>query len=190
MINKGYLTSGRDESSDECLTPRYAVEPIVKHLKNKNYKTIWCPFDTQDSFFVRVLRREGFIVIPSHIWGGYDFFSYEPEHYDCIVSNPPFSKKDDVLAHLYRLDKPFAVILPQNALQSLNRVELFMEKGLEFLGFNRRINYYINGQMDAWTSGNHFASAYFCRDVLPEKLMFEKITPIQEPYFSFEDMMK
>ena len=29
-LNKGYLTAGRTAESDEYLTPRYVVEPIIK----------------------------------------------------------------------------------------------------------------------------------------------------------------
>lgn len=28
-MNKGYLTSGRTLESDECLTPEYAVTPLI-----------------------------------------------------------------------------------------------------------------------------------------------------------------
>ena len=38
MLNKAYLQSGRTEESDECLTPRYVVEPIIKYLKEKSKK--------------------------------------------------------------------------------------------------------------------------------------------------------
>ena len=58
-MNTGYLTAGRGKESDECLTPRYGVLPIVKHLRNRGYKKILCPFDKSDSMFVRVLRSEG-----------------------------------------------------------------------------------------------------------------------------------
>ena len=59
---------------DEFYTPRYAVEPIVQYLKKKKFKTIWCPFDTKDSQFVKVLKREKFKVIYTHISKGKDFF--------------------------------------------------------------------------------------------------------------------
>ena len=39
-MNKAYLTCGRTAESDECLTPRYAVYPIIKYLKAKGFKTI------------------------------------------------------------------------------------------------------------------------------------------------------
>lgn len=182
-INIRYLTAGRDSGSDECLTPRYGVKPIVKHLKLKGYTKIWCPFDLPHSQYVRVLRDNGFAVRSSHINTGEDFFKFEPlGYYDCIVSNPPFSKKDDVLKRLYELKKPFAILLPQNSLQSINRVDMYIENNLEYLGFDRRINFYTNGELEQWKPANHFASGYFCKDVLPEKLVFEKLTPIQEPY--------
>ena len=182
-MNKGYLTAGRDSGSDECLTPRYAVKPILKYINNKGYKNIWCPFDKHDSFYVRELRNNGFNVKYTHIENGEDFFELKLEtDIDCIVSNPPFSCKDKVLERLYELRIPFAILLPQNSLQSIKRVNLFMDNGLEYLGFDKRINFYINNNFNEWKSGNHFASGYFCKDVLPEKLMFEILEPIQEIY--------
>lgn len=189
-MNTGYLTAGRGPESDECLTPRYAVLPIVKYLKAKGFKTIWCPFDTADSFYVRVLQSEGFKVIFSHIDVNYDFFKYTPPvQYDAIVSNPPFSIKDAILKRLYALKKPFMVLLPQNSFQSDKRTQMFMEHGVEYLGFRQRICFYTRGNLNAWQSGNHFASGYFCKDVLPEKLIFENLTLIQEPYFTLEDIL-
>lgn len=186
MMNKGYLGSGGTKASDEVLTPRYGVEPIVKHIKDKGYNIIWCPFDDYDSMFVRVLESHGFEVIYSHIDEGEDFFEYEPPVYDCIVSNPPFSIKDKILKRLYDLGRPFAVILPQNALQSIDRVNMYIKYGLEYLGFDRRINYYTKGELNMWKPTNHFASAYFCKDVLPKNFILEKLTPIQEHYYDFK----
>lgn len=80
--------------NDECFTPRYGVLPIVKHIKARfsdQNITVWCPFDKEDSEFVKVLKENGFKVIASHIDNGQDFYTYEPkEHWDCIISNPPF----------------------------------------------------------------------------------------------------
>ena len=61
-MNEAYLKSGRTKESDECFTPRYVVEPIVKYLKAKGFKVVWCPFDEPTSQFARVLYREGFDV--------------------------------------------------------------------------------------------------------------------------------
>ena len=51
--------------NDEYYTPAYAVRPILKYLK-PNAK-IWCPFDTADSEFVKVLTEAGHEVVHSHI---------------------------------------------------------------------------------------------------------------------------
>ena len=183
-LNKKYLTAGRGPESDECLTPRYAVAPILNHAENLNCgRIVWCPFDDENSWYVKLFTRSGWRVEYGHIANGEDFFNYEPDEYDIIVSNGPFSRKDEVLVRLYELNKPFALLLPQNALQSINRVDMYMKYGLQYLGFDKRVCYYTRGELDAWKPNNHFASGYFCRDVLPESLMFEKLEPIQEPHY-------
>ena len=187
-INKAYLKSGRTAKSDECLTPRYVVKPIIKYLKNKNYKKIWCPFDQSHSLYVDELKKNGFTVINTHIKDGSNFFNvdYKTIDFDCIVSNPPFSLKDKVLERLYKINKPFAILLPQNSLQSISRTKLFIENGLEYLGFDKRACFYTNNELKEIKFGNHFASGYFCKNVLPEKLIFEYLYPVQEPYDTIE----
>lgn len=184
-LNEAYLKSGRTKQSDECYTPRYVIEPVIKYLKAANYKTIWCPFDYEHSLYVRVLKNAGFAVINSHIDTGGDFFNINADtlDFDCIVSNPPFTNKDKILKRLYDIGKPFAVLLPQNSLQSLKRTPLFIKYGLEYLGFDKRACFYTNGNLQKIKFVNHFASGYFCKNVLPEKLIFEELHPIQEPYY-------
>ena len=123
-INKGYLTAKTDKESDEVYTPAYAVKPILKYLNrgNKSSYTIWCPFDTEESEYVKQFRAAGHKVIATHIDNGQNFFTYEPEeHYDFIISNPPFSLKDAILKRLSELNKPFAILLPLPALQGQKR---------------------------------------------------------------------
>lgn len=122
-LNKGYLTAKTDKESDEVYTPTYAVLPLVKYVKMFNPNAIiWCPFDMSNSEYVKVFEKEGFKVIHSHIDEGKNFFFYEPEcEYDIIVSNPPFSQKDNVLKRLYELNKPYAMLLPVPTLQGQTR---------------------------------------------------------------------
>lgn len=93
----------RTSKSDEYYTPAYAVRIIIPYLKAKGFKCIWCPFDKEQSEFVKLLKEAGFEVIFSHIETGQDFFEYElpPFEADCIVSNPPFSKRDAVFDRLF-----------------------------------------------------------------------------------------
>ena len=113
-INKGYLQSSRTKESDEVYTPSYAVKPIIKYTKPGSI--VWCPFDTADSAYVEELNAAGFTVIYSHIDNGQNFFEYEPDEYDVIISNPPFSIKDDILRRLNELNKPYAMLMPLPAL--------------------------------------------------------------------------
>jgi hypothetical protein len=179
MMNKGYLTCGRDADSDEVYTPFYAVEPITKYIA-KNL-TVWCPFDKEWSAFARTFKERGYKTICSHIDGKQDFFKYEPnEKYDCIVSNPPFSLKDKVLKRLYELNKPFAILLPLNSLQSIKRYRYF-KNGIQILAFDKRIDYHTRENYAYYTRGNHFASAYFCRGILPKSLILEELQKYDRP---------
>ena len=119
--NVGYLTAKQTKASDECYTPKYAVLPILEFI-NKKW-VIWCPFDTKDSEFVKVLKENGNKVIYSHLNDGKDFFSYEPKQkYDVIISNPPYSLKDEVIKRCYLLKKKFMLLMPLPALQGKFRL--------------------------------------------------------------------
>ena len=82
--------------NDESFTPNYGVEPILKHIhqyvENKyfNYDRnmiVWCPFDKRDSEYVKQIQKIDFVdVVCSHIDNNQDFFNYEPEEWDIIVS--------------------------------------------------------------------------------------------------------
>ena len=128
----------------------------------------------------RVLNGGGYDVTRSHIDDGQDFFEYEPDEYDVIVSNPPFSIKDKILERLYELNKPFAVLLPTNSLQGKKRYELF-KQGIQLLCFDSRIGFHYPDCMDVPKSWNSFSSSYFCRDVLPRDLIIEKLNKYDCP---------
>ena len=174
-INKGYLTARTDKASDEVYTPAYAVRPIVKYVDMFGRpSTVWCPFDTEESEYVKILREAGHKVIASHIDNGQNFFYYEPsEEYDCIISNPPFSIKDDVLKRLYELKKPYAMLLPIPVLQGQKRFEYI--KDCQALIFDKRINYYTDASRTSIQKGVSFGSLYLCKSFLSKDLIFEKL---------------
>lgn len=125
------------------------------------------PFDQEWSACVKLLRENGNKVITSHINIGLDFFNYEPEYYDIIVTNPLFSYKDKVISRLYELNKLFAILLPLNSLQGVSRYNNF-KNGVQLLSFDQRIYFHDPNSMDKPNKGTPFASAYFCRDLLPK----------------------
>ena len=165
--------------NDEFYTPYYAVEPLIKYLKPDT--TVWCPFDTEDSLFVKVLKREGHQVLNSHINEGKDFFEYIPlVEYDYIISNPPYSLKTEVLEKLFKMDKPFAMLVGVAGLfESQKRFEMFRDNDWEIMYFNRRVSF-----MKDFTSGKTalnppFSSVYITHDILPKKVVFEEINKKQ-----------
>jgi len=169
-LNTGYLKSDRE--NNELYTPWYAVDPIIKYLPKD--KIIWCPFDEEWSVFPRKLKEEGFNVVRSSLKEGQDFFIYEPEHWDLIISNPPFSMKDRVLKRLYEFNKPFAILLPLNSLQGMTRFDYF-KQGVQMLTFDKRIAFHANQDFDCYIKGTPFATAYFCKDLLPRDLIIEEL---------------
>lgn len=174
-LNKGYLTAKTDKASDEVFTPAYAVRPIIKYLDMFDTNaTVWCPFDMSNSKYVEVLAAAGYKVIHSHIDEGKNFFTYEPEEeYDIIISNPPFSIKDDILKRLDELGKPYAMLLPVPTLQGQTRFPYL--KDIQYLGFDKRINYYKDPTMTKTQDGVSFGSCYLCKKFLPRDLIIEEL---------------
>ena len=175
-INKGYLTAKTDKESDEVYTPSYAIVPLLKYVKKSDI--IWCPFDTEDSEYVKIFKENGNKVIYSHIDLGQNFFDYEPnEKYDFIISNPPFSIKDDVIKRLSELNKPFAMLFPIPTLQGQKRFPYM--KNCQALIFDKRINYFKNKETKEILKGVSFGSFYLCKNFLPSDLIFEELEVIK-----------
>lgn len=173
-----------DKSSkgDENYTPFYAVEPILRYLKPKS--KIWCPFDKKWSAFVVRLKEEGHNVLHTHIDCGTDFFDITKSDLggvNYIISNPPFSTKDKVFKRLYEIGIPFIMLTTVSTIQSMKRVPMFKENGLEVLIFDGRVGYHNVRSMDKTVEGSMFGSAYFCWNVLPEKLIFEILEKFDKP---------
>ena len=136
---------------------------------NAEYLIILC----KDSAFVSVLEGAGHRVIASHIDDGENFFFYEPKNYDIIISNPPFSCKDAVLARLAELKAPYAMLLPLPTLQGQSRFKYL--KDCQALIFDKRINFYQDEERTKIVKGVAFASIYICKDFLPKDLIFEEL---------------
>lgn len=95
--------------NDEYVTSAYAVYPIIKRIRAGT--VVWCPFDTKESPFVRVLAEHGFSVIYGHIRTGQDFFTANIPDCDYIISNPPYSLKGKILKRLYEIGRSFAMLI-------------------------------------------------------------------------------
>ena len=156
-----WLRTGAFNEKDEYYTPPVLVSAILPYIKEGS--RVWCPFDTSDSEFVHALSGKC-DVIHSHIWDGADFFEYEPDKYDVVVSNPPFTRKLDVLSRLYILGKPFAMVLPLPMLNYQEVGSFFLGKELQLLIVDKKVSF------DGNTAS--FNNSFFCRGVLPRDLIF------------------
>ena len=162
--------------NDEFYTPLYAVKPIFEYLKPKS--VIWCPFDTEVSYFVKWGERMGHKVLHSHIDEGKDFFKISPkkDKINYIISNPPYSKRTEVLKRLFELGIPFAMLLGVVGIfESQDRFEMFRDNDFEVMYFNKRVSFFKDYQEEKPELNPPFSTAYFCHHILPQQILFEEI---------------
>lgn len=163
-----------NSGNDEFYTPMYAIEPILKYIKSDSI--IWCPFDTDESLFVKRFTDEGHTVIATHIDSGEDFFTYPLPKCDYIISNPPYSLKSEVLSKLFEIGKPFAMLVGVVGLfESQKRFEMFKNNDFEILYMNRRIAYFKDYSEQKPSLNPPFSSVYICSKMLPNQIIFEEV---------------
>jgi hypothetical protein len=159
---------------DEFYTPRYAVEPILEYVHRGS--VVWCPFDTEDSIFVKLLRANGHTVIATHISNGFDFFNIEIDC-DFIISNPPYSMKTEVFKRLFKIGKPFAMLVGVVGLfESQKRFTIFKNNQFEIMYFNKRVSYFEDYADQKPSLNPPFSSVYLCHKMLKDRIVFKEIS--------------
>jgi len=161
-MNSGEILYSKGKN-DECYTPIEGVLPILKYIPKD--KIIWCPFDTEKSNFVKEISKTN-KVIKSHISEEKDFFEYEPEEWDILISNPPFTDKRKYFERALSFNKPFALIMSLTWLNDSAPKQLFFEKDLQLLMFDKRMKFNNINKIT-------FSSAYFCWNFLPKQIIME-----------------
>jgi hypothetical protein len=154
MINAKIAHSKRPPN-DEFYTPSIAVEMILPYIPN-NVTRIWECTAIKESKIVWVLRDAGYTVIATHIDSGFDFLKCEPADFDLIITNPPFSIKEDFLLRAFELKKPFMFLLPITTLEGVKRNKLFRENGVQLLIPDRRFNFSLEKGSGAWFQTSWF----------------------------------
>ncbi len=155
--------------NDECYTLKYGVEPILKYIPNG--AIVWCPFDTKESEFVKQISKTN-QVLYSHIDSGHDFFNFEPPYWDILISNPPFTNKRKFFERALSFNKPFALLMTNTWLNDAAPKQLFKERGLQLLMFDKRMRFSIDGVINNKIT---FSSSYFCCDFLPKQIIMEEL---------------
>jgi hypothetical protein len=158
-------------NNDECYTPAYGVTPILKYIP-KDAK-VWCPFDTKESEFVKQIGAQN-LVISTHISTGQDFLTYTPNfEWDVIVSNPPFTNKRKFFERALSFEKPFALIMTNTWLNDSAPKQLFKDKDLQLLMFDKRMKFHSpDGRPNDKIT---FSSSYYCWNFLPKQIIMEEL---------------
>ena len=105
----------------------------------------------------------------SHLDDGKDFFTYEPYHWDVIVSNPPFTNKRKFFERALSFNKPFALIMTNTWLNDSAPKQLFKDIDLQLLMFDKRMEFIQpNGQVSGKIT---FSSSYYCWNFLPKQII-------------------
>ena len=180
--------------ADDFQTPPEALDPLLPWLqqfKDWGY-LIWEPacgtgnlsrrFDAEGW---RVKYTDRYYQFKSDTWRSYDWVkSSDPVGLDflsipasqvpspCIlVTNPPYSIKDDFLEHCYDLQVPFALLMPLTALEGRRRQEMFKANGVQVLVMKKRLQFTTpNGP----GTSSYFMTAWFTWGLrLPSALVFE-----------------
>ena len=162
---------------DQFQTPPVAIQPLIPYLrcltaaKNRANQVDdkWAKYEKLHVWESAcgkgnlVSALSGLIdclsVTGSDISDGRDTMTWQPDLWDVMVTNPPFSIKDQWIERCYELGKPFALLMPLTALEGQRRQSLYREHGIEVILLNRRIHFETPSGRG---SGSWFPSAWFC----------------------------
>lgn len=154
---------------DNLPTPRNAVMPLFNFLTPillPRGSTVWECADPGGSNITKIFKEGGYNVISTDIQTGYDFFIYEPkERVDIIITNPPYSLKDEFIERCYELEIPFAMLMPLTTLEGIRRGKIFRGNNISLLVLDRRVSF--TGQKNNW-----YNVSWFLGNCLEDNLIF------------------
>lgn len=169
-MNNALINYIKHEKYDEFYTPDEAIYPILKYLdKDKIY---WECTDFGESNITKILKENGYKVIGTNKQE-LDFLKDKPNfEFDVIITNPPYSLKDNFIKKCYEYNKPFLLLLlllPITALEGKVRNKLYKEKGIEIIVLNKRINFMKSKK------NVYFNTSWFCNGICDKQLNFEEV---------------
>lgn len=166
----GSLTEAK--GYDACQTPPYAVAPLLPYLKP--FKAIWEPAAGEGNLAYEMIKA-GIGVFSSDIIHGTNFFTHthNPQYYQAIVTNPPYSIKYEWIARCYDLGKPFALLVPLETLGAAAAQKLLQKHGFEVMLLDCRVDFKMPNK--GWSGGAQFPVIWLCHRVLPTPVVFGSI---------------
>jgi len=155
---------------DNYQTPKEAVGALFDYI-DKNWIVWECACGKRN--IVNALDKAGYNVNGTDIMQGFDFLKWKPRVFDCIITNPPYSKKNEFLKRCYQLKKPFALLMPLTALESKIRQKMYKKHGMQLLVPDTRYNFETpHGR----GTGPWFCTAWYTNGLhLPKDLLFYEV---------------
>lgn len=166
------IRNAMKRDNDELYTPKILVDvimPFVENYVNKYYANwslgkptfrIWCPFDKENSEFVIALKekfKRGVEIIHSHISeSDGDFFEKIETigRVDLVLSNPPFSRKLDIIKTLNNYNITWCLCMNLESLNYQVMGNYFADHPISLIIPDKKISF------DGHCSS--FNTSYFC----------------------------
>ena len=163
FVNK-HQGRGKD---DEFYTLKETWESIKDYIPRD--KVVWEAFSNLETEGVKYLSS----ICKEVITNTGDFFECDDNEAECIITNPPFSIKRNVLKRLKIIDKPFICILPTLALQTKYIQDIF-DGELQIILPSKKIFYYkmINGEKKIYDKLSFYCCFVCYKMNLPKDLIF------------------
>ena len=90
-----------------------------------------------------------------------------------MVSNPPFTNKRKYFERALSFGKPFALIMTNTWLNDSAPKQLFKDKDLQLLMFDKRMKFISPDGRD--NDKITFSSSYYCYNILPKQIIMEEL---------------
>ena len=148
----------KTKSFDDLNTPLNAIKALIPFIPQE-VGVIWECCDPGNSLISTVLRENNYEVKSSDIKSGNNFLKTTDCFCDAIVTNPPFSLKTKFLEKCFKLDKPFALLLPLTSLGGQVRNSLFAHYGISVIILDKRIDF--TGKGAPWFPVGWFTWKFF-----------------------------
>ena len=123
--------------SDEWYTPIEIVKTMLNVFPPKAGDKILLPFDTDKSNFTKVIVCE---YDPLAIYCINDFLTKDYK-FDYLITNPPYSNKDEIIARCIETGRPCVLVLPIDTLGGVQRHKLFSKTNISVYVPTKRIKF-------------------------------------------------
>ena len=123
------------KKDDDYSTPKEAFDLLFDHIPRD--KWVWSPFfmngaDLNMPEDIKVIHEDK------------DFFEYEPDKYDFICDNPPYSIKQKIFERCLSLNKPFALLVPFDTMERQYMNKIFKTNDVSIIVPHKRYKFNTN----------------------------------------------